>query len=90
MKQYKNTYKQDKNFKDLQFSEGEFLTEDDLDIIESRTTTYNEFDDEFENGYWGEEYEDYTRINFLNKYEAASQYDVENSFNIGNNVSGGV
>ena len=89
MKQYKNTYKQDKNFKDLQFSEGEFLTEDDLDIIESRTTTYNEFDSEFENGYWGDEYEDYTNsLNFLNTYE--SQYDGSSTFQIGNNLKGGI
>ena len=88
MKNYKNTYKQDKNFKDLQFSEGEFLTELDLDIIESRTTTYNEFDEEFENGYWGEEYEEYTKVPEYNQYDL--QYDGENTFQIGNNMKGGI
>ena len=88
MKQYKNTYKQDNNIKNLEFSKGESLTELDLDIIESRTTTYNEFDSEFEDGYWGEEYEDYTFVQDWNEFEL--QYDPSNTFQIGNNMKGGI
>ena len=90
MKQYKNTYVQDNNFKDLEFSSGSDLSDLDLDIIESRSKTFNSFDSEFENGYWGDEYEEYTYVQEWNKYEAGSQYDQGSSFNIGNNVSGGI
>ena len=88
MKLIKNTYKQDKNFKNKEFSKGEFLTEDDLAIIKSRTTTYNVFDSEYENGYWGEEYEDYTNVPEYNTHEL--QYNADETFSIGNNISGGI
>ena len=83
-----NTYKQDNNIKDLVFSEGEDLTDQDLDIIESRSTTFYVQDEEYER-FWDEEYNEYTNtLNFLNKYE--SQYNSEDTFTIGNNLSGGI
>ena len=83
-----NTYKQDNKIKDLVFSEGEDLTNEDLDIIESRSTTFYVQDEEYER-FWDEEYNEYTNtLNFLNKYE--SQYNAEDTFTIGNNLSGGI
>lgn len=84
----KNTYKQDKNFKNKKFSKGEDLTELDLAIIENRTTTFNVFDTEYENGYWGAEYEEYTTVPEFNQYDL--QYDGDNTFQIGNNMKGGI
>ena len=83
-----NTYKQSNEFKNKEFSKGEFLTEDDLLIIESRTNTYDVFDAEYEVGYWGEEYEEYTTVPEYNRYDL--QYDGENTFQIGNNMKGGI
>ena len=84
----KNTYKQNKNFKDLTFSSGEFLTEDDLNIIENRTTTYEVFDAELESGYWGEDYKEYTQVPEYNQYDL--QYNASETFQIGNNMKGGI
>ena len=88
MKQYKNTYVQDNNFKDLEFSSGSDLSDLDLDIIESRSKTFNSFDSEFENGYWGDEYEEYTFVQDWNEFEL--QYNPEDTFQIGNNMKGGI
>lgn len=82
-----NTYKQDKNFKDLTFSEGEFLTELDLDIIESRTTSYYSQDEEYEN-YLSEFYTSYIPQANLPNEELGLQYG--DSFQIGNNMKGGI
>ena len=88
MKQYKNTYVQDNNFKDANFSSGSDLSDLDLDIIESRSKTFNSFDSEFENGYWGEGYEEYTFVQDWNEFEL--QYNPEDTFQIGNNKKGGI
>ena len=85
---FNNTYKQDNNFKDLAFSNENDLTELDLDIIENRTTTYEVFDYEYEKGYWGNEYEEYTSVPEYNSYEM--QYDSGSTFQIGNNMKGGI
>lgn len=82
-----NTYKQSNEFKNKSFSNGSELTEEDLLIIENRTTTYEVFDTEYETGYWGDEYEEYTNVWEVNKFE---QYDEENTFQIGNNIKGGI
>lgn len=46
-----NTYKQDKNFKNYEFSKGEELTEKDLEAIASRSRTYDIEDDYLEESY---------------------------------------
>ena len=71
------------------FSKGEFLTEEDLQLIEDRSSTFYMQDEEYER-YLSEDFGDYNRIQKWNKYEAGSQYDQGASFAIGNNVSGGI
>ena len=77
-----NTYKQDKNFKDLQFSEGEFINELDGDIIESRTTTYYTQDEEYER-FLDEES---TFIPIAELAASEISFDGRTQFRIGNNL----
>lgn len=81
-----NTYIQDKDFKDMKFSEGEFLTELDLDIIEDRTSTFYITDEEYER-YLSEENDAFIVQNW-NDFEL--QYNSSESFTIGNNIAGGI
>ena len=69
----KNTYIQDKNFKDLQFSKGEDLTEQDLNIIASRTKRVYQTDAAYES-YLSEDFS--SRI-FV-KFEDGELFDEEN------------
>ena len=70
-----NTYKQDKNFKDLTFSKGELLTQQDLDIIESRSTTFYMQDEEYER--WLSE--EFSSTIFV-KFEDGELFDEENMY----------
>ena len=81
-----NTYIQNKNFKNKSFSKGEFITKEDLDIIESRTTTTYVDDVEFER-YLNEENDSFIVQNW-NDFEL--QYNPGESFQIGNNMKGGI
>ncbi len=82
-----NTYVQDKNFKDLQFSKGESLTELDLEIIESRSTTTYSTDEEYER-FLSEEYTSYIAMADLTPEELS--YNGADTFTIGNNIAGGI
>ena len=76
------TYIQNNNFKDLDFSSGEDLTDLDLDIIESRSTTY--FADDTE-----ELIELYEESYFIPVAELAAselRFDGRTQFRIGNNL----
>ena len=70
-----NTYKQDKNFKDLTFSKGELLTQQDLDIIESRSSTFYMQDEEYER--WLSE--EFSSTIFV-KFEDGELFDEENMY----------
>ena len=75
------TYVQDKNFRNLKFYEGELTNELDLDIIESRTTTF--FVDDTEEV--AELYESY----YIPQAELAASelgFDGRSQFRIGNNL----
>ena len=89
------TYTIENKFKDYKFSEGENLTELDLEAIASRSrVTYVESsfdiydedllldnnDDEFYSTY----------NNYVNLVPEEQQYDRNDSFQIGNNTMGGI
>lgn len=67
-----------------EFSEGEFLTEEDFDLISDRSHTFY-----VEDGIDAEEFYS-TYIPEANLSPRAYQYDDESSFKIGNNIAGGI
>ena len=75
------TYIQNKNFKDLNFSEGEDMNELDMDITKSRTTTF--FADDTEEVM--EMYESYY-IPIAGLAKSEMSFDGRHQFRIGNNL----
>ena len=97
------TYKIENKFKNYEFSKGEELTEMDLEAIASRSRTYyidsnyseeylsNTEDDLIEVGLDANDSEFYgTYNNKANLIPEEQQYSKNDSFQIGNNIKGGI
>ena len=82
----KNTILLNKKYKNYNFSEGEDVNDMDLEVINARTSRIEVSDYNYES-YWMEPSEFHT-VPKWNKYDL--QYDAGNTFQIGNNIKGGI